>query len=215
MTIKRGILAALFLAAPVFCAAMDLGNRLFNDYSGIINTADRAMMNKMLDEYRAKTGTEMRVLVINRVSEHSDNTEVTSFAKDVFVKNLSHTKNSVLVVVAVKDRRMYIELGRSFESEYGAGLREKMTKKMVVFFREGNYAKGIYEGVRSVMFENNGQAGIKQLLLKNRKTAAVLGLILIIIISFMAAVSGKKTGKKNRKNAPIDLSFGGGAEGQW
>ncbi len=209
---KKILLIAALLYPAALCGAglPELSGKFLNDYSGIINTADRTMMKKMMKRQLEKTGVKMNVLIIDSAGKYARRVGIVEFTEMVFRENFSPRKEVIFIVVAVSDRRMCVKLSEKFIENHGDSAEDRMTRSMIRFFKQDNYSKGIYEGLREVVIEKKEAGDIKEILKKHWKIPAAAGLIIVIAVSFLFAASGRK--KKKKK---INFDFGGGAAGKW
>ncbi len=209
---KKILLIAVLLYPAALCGAglPGLGGEFLNDYSGILNIADRKMMKKMMSRHLEKTGVKINVLVIDSVGKYIPGKGIVEFAEMVFRDNFSPRKEVIFIAVAVRDRRMCVKLSEKYIENHGDSAEGRVTGSMIRFFKQGNYSKGIYEGLREVVIEKNETKDIKKILKKYWKIPAGAGLIIVIAVSFLFAASGRK-----KKRGKIDLDFGGGAAGKW
>jgi len=209
-----------------------------NDYAAILNSADHKTIRKMLSNLEYQTGIEFAVVTINSITDYpTGDSDIETFSKNLFNKwGVGHKKenNGVLMVVAVRDRMMRIQLGGGYGPVYDTVMKKVTENNIIPYFKEGNYSKGIYEGVRGVIENITKEvswfsvywphiligvliivcvfAGIN--FMKQGKKGwgfvffAIAGILIVILLKMLA--SGK-----SKSGFGGGSSFGGGATGKW
>lgn len=153
---------AMGLAMTATVAALDvpyLTGRVV-DTAEILSPAAREQIADILKAHEDRTSNQIAVLTVP--SLEGDNIE--DFAARVFEAwrlGRAEQNNGLLVVVALNDRRMRIEVGYGLEGELtdlaaGRVIRNVMTPR----FKDGDYDAGIRDGVSSVIaiLEGTGEA---------------------------------------------------------
>lgn len=121
------------------------------DTAEVLSPAARGEITALLRAHEEKTGDQIAVLTLPSLEDES----VEDFAVRVFEAwrlGQAQRDNGVLVVVAVEDRRMRIEVGYGLEptlTDLAAGriIRGAMTPR----FREGDYDGGVKAGAEAIV----------------------------------------------------------------
>ncbi len=209
-----------------------------NDFAGVLNKPDSEAIRKMFKELEQKTGIEAVAVTINSINDYNNgDATLESFATNLFNSwGIGHKKenNGVLILMAVKDRKCRIELGRGYGKLYDPAMKQVIDENMLPYFKDGDYSRGIFEGSRAVI----GKVTEKVSWLSFYKWHILIGGLIIVCIfagiscmragktgwgwAFFAAVgvlffflfsllmSGKSSGGFGGGS-----SFGGGASGSW
>jgi uncharacterized protein len=122
-----------------------------NDFANVINPAVELEIDQQLDELEQRTSSEIAVATIRSL----DGMSVDEYANRLFKEwgvGQAKQDNGVLVLVAIDDRIMKIEVGYGLEGVLPDGLagqviREDFTPR----FKEEDYAGGIRAGVRRLV----------------------------------------------------------------
>ena len=99
-------------------------------------------------------------MIINSVSDYdTSDTSIEAFSTTLF--NLwgigdAARNNGVLIVMAVGDRDVRIELGAGYDSSYDARMQAVIDDHMLPHFREGHYSRGLYRGSRALVADLTG-----------------------------------------------------------
>lgn len=151
-----GLLIALSVAVPTLAQnGYPLrSDRVLNDYARALTSDEVAQVHSAAAESQSVHGVDLAVLTVNSIRDYATNdSSIESFATHVFntwgVGN-SQINRGILVVVAVGDRTVRIELGRGYGSSYDAQMKDVIDRSMLPFFREGAYGRGIVSGVDNI-----------------------------------------------------------------
>ncbi len=135
-----------------------------NDFAGIMTQSEKERLASLIQDLENHSGTEMAIVTIE--SLHGENIE--GFANQLFNEwgiGKKGKNNGLLILVAVKDRKIRIEVGYGLEGVLPDGFDGDVIRNtMVPLFREGRYGDGIYEGAHRLATQILGGA--------NQETAA-------------------------------------------
>jgi uncharacterized protein len=142
-------------AALAFSSIPNRADRFVNDTARIVNASDEAAIRTVLQNTKASTGDEITVATINSQNSFSNGTESwEQFATRWFntwrVGN-SRTNRGVLILVAVQDRRVRVELGSGFSKAYNPVMKCVIDSSMIPRFKQDDYSAGILNGVNAVI----------------------------------------------------------------
>ena len=211
-----------------------------NDFAGVLKPADAQSIRALLEGTRAQTGQEIVLVTVESISEYAgEGATIESFATALFDHwgiGKKETNNGVLILFANKDRRVRIELGAGYGSQYDAAMQQVVDGRMVPYFRDGDYSRGLYEGARGIVEGITRQvswfkyyapelilgalcivcilAGIS-CIRKGKKGwgwifFSVAGMLLLVIVGLLF-----RRGRKGGKGFGGGRSGGGGASGSW
>lgn len=158
------IVVSSVLASPEFTLAQggypEPTDQFIDDYAGLLTSTDRANVHELLADMRQETGIEAVVVTIDSIDDYdtADKT-IESFATHLF--NTwgigDQTKNDgVLILVAVNDRKVRIEVGSGYGSSQDAAMQDVINEHILPSFRQEKYSQGIYRGTRAVVGELTG-----------------------------------------------------------
>lgn len=129
------------------------------DTAGLLDANTKQQYTAMLEAHEAKTGNQIAVLTL--ASLEGENLE--AFTTKVFRAwklGQKDKNNGVLLLIASKDRKLRIEVGYGLEGTLtdlhsDSIIRDRITP----FFKRGDYAQGIGEGLRAMVALLEGEAG--------------------------------------------------------
>lgn len=110
----------------------------------------KELSDKIFSVYKNKEGPQVQVLVVSTLEGHV----VEDVAEKVFrVWALGDKKrdDGVLFLVAIKDRKMRIEVGYGLEGELTDYDSKQITTRVKKYFKQEDYASGIREGVNGIL----------------------------------------------------------------
>lgn len=126
-----------------------------NDFAHLLNPADAALITQLLTDLKTKNGIEATVVTLNSLHDYPTGDEsIETFATHLFnawgIGDKANSKG-VLILVAVHDRKVRIELGTGYESQYNDEMQQVINEQMLPAFKQGDYSRGLYQGTRAVI----------------------------------------------------------------
>ncbi len=126
-----------------------------NDYANILSQPDTEAIRKMFQDLEYQTGIEAVVVTVNSIEDYyTKDATIETFATNLFnTWGIGHKKenNGLLILVAVKDRKCRIELGRGYGRKYDSVMKQIINEKMTPYFKTNDYSRGTYEGARDAI----------------------------------------------------------------
>jgi len=223
---RAGLLSFLLLliASPLARAleVPPLRGRV-NDYAGVMSQDQVRMLESQLAQFEQETGHQIAVLTIPTL----DGEDIEGFSIRV-AENWKIGKkgfdNGVILLVAVKDRKLRLEVGYGLEGVLPDAIADRIIRDYIVpRFRAQDYAGGVIAGIDAV------QKVIKQEPLPEsaRKpnqaprsgfNSLAMFAIAFVIFALMAFSSGRRSRNqmwsgRGRRYPPIFWGGGGGGFG--
>ena len=156
-------LAALVVALGAHAADVPFLSGRVVDNAEILDASTRASVAEALKAHEQKTGNQIAVLTVPTLSGES----IEPYATRVFEAWKLGQKgkdNGVLVVVAPKDRKMRIEVGYGLEGTLtDVGAARIIRNVMTPAFKDGDYDKGVREGVDAIVGQLEGTRDVAKL----------------------------------------------------
>lgn len=215
---KAVVFAALFvmifttavLAAPSFPKPTD--RKYVNDYVKLLPEDAKNKIVQIGDELYRKTGAEATVVVVSTTG----NMSIEEYANELFrawgIGN-KDKNNGVLLLVALNDRKMRIEVGYGLEGILPDGKTGRIRDEHIIpYFKKDNYAEGIILGYNvicnEVAKEYNVQLnGTSNVQLSEGNNGIPVDLIWIIIV--LMVIFSRFMFRKGRYRRPPFGGFGG------
>lgn len=229
------VMIMLLLMPVILRAAYDYPaprEKYMNDFAGIMAETDKSTMSETLRAFEQRTGVTLALVTIRSTSEYGDEDPgIEAFSAGIFRSwGLEAGGKGILMIVSTGDRKIKIETGESF----GAGYEEKMLglmeKSMVPFFKQGDYSRGIYEGMRGIIKNTEKKPFDRE---SGQITVIAAALVLVAAIFILARKKNRQGSSrpadkiyvkkpvmpgapvKTKKSRQEPAVFGGGASGDW
>ncbi len=142
------ILGFLVFASTGFCeeALFPDYTGYVNDYANILSDETKAKLAGLSGEIENKTTAQFAILTIDTTTP----LDIETYAVKIFEKwgiGQKGKNNGVLMLVAVKDRAMRIEVGYGLEGAIPDALAKNIIEKSITpFFKNGDYNAGVLQG---------------------------------------------------------------------
>jgi len=150
------VLSILLLHSMVFAQSPypQRVDRQINDYAGVLADADKTVIRGVQAQLLRDQGIELVVVTINSIDDYDlpDRT-IETFATNLFNNwgiGDRQRNDGVLLLVAVKDRKVRIEVGSGYGDSYNSTMQRVIDEDILPRFRAGNYGQGIANGVRGI-----------------------------------------------------------------
>ena len=179
-----------------------------NDYAGVIDESTMAGLNKRLIDFQRSSGVEMAVAVVRTTGDREIFDYSLAVARGWGIGAKEDDNPSLLMLVAIDDRKYFTQVSRNLEDELPDGLVGNLQRQYLVpEFRKGNYGKGISDTVEAYIrtYEERssgtaasptpagrqGTSRTSQGLSTGLCCVVVIGVLLLIIFSNRGGGSGK------------------------
>lgn len=151
MLLKRVVIVILFLATAVFAAtSFPSPSGFINDFAGILTSQDKTDLIQVSQALKKATGAELAVAIVDSVESLSPK----EYAVKLFEKwgiGEKGKDNGVLVLLAMKERRIEIEVGYGLEGVLNDALAGKILDNYAVpYFKQGEMATGVLETAKAI-----------------------------------------------------------------
>ena len=217
LRLSNRILTALFilLFLPALISAKELAvpemKGPVNDLANVLSMQEKQKIERFLASVNTQTGVQIAVLTVNSLSGSS----IEDYSMRVVEKwklGKADTDSGVLLLIAVNDRTLRIEVGYGLE-----GLLTDMKSGLIIRniitpeFKKGDYAQGIYSGVKNIAGIATNNAEIVSEAVKNPESndqsgSGLAGFIfLIIFLLIMNGGIGKRRGRSGGIMGPLIL----------
>lgn len=210
-----------------------------SDFAGVIDEQSRAAIERIGQALQQATGDVVVAATVRTVAPWPD---IRSYAVKMFENGgrgigAKGKDNGVLILLAVEDRRVWVEVGYGLEPYITDGLAGEMSRQvMTPYFREGRYGEGLLAGAQRIasrIAEAKGVTLSEQVApprarqTRSRGTGLPLPggiILLILIVLLMRGLGGGGRGRRQRVwgnhwsgwssgVGPFGGGFGGGAGG--
>lgn len=156
----------LVLALPLLPAAAQTSlprrsDPYVNDLAGVLSSESEARIRAWLQDLQQDRNLEMTVLTIDQVDDYSaTHTSIENFATRLFntwgIGSLPDNRG-MLLLMAVDDRAIRLELGSGYAASYDARAEDIMNEFILPRFRREDYEGGLEMGVRAAIHMSTGE----------------------------------------------------------
>lgn len=201
MRVKRTFyLILVFLVISNVLLAVDFPKptpyKYINDYVGVVEPEYVQKIISVGKELEDKTTAQVTAVVIDSLQGMT----IEEYAVELFRRwgiGQKGKDNGVLLLVAINDRQMRIEVGYGLEGAIPDGKAGRIRDEYIIpYFKEGDYSKGIYYGylalVKEVAKEYNVELTFDvdaELPKSSSVDVETIAIIIFIVIFIMLALS--------------------------
>jgi uncharacterized protein len=197
------ILIACLAVLPPTAAAQEreLHERLqpagyVNDYAGTMDPGERTGLEGLLTELDRKTGAQVSVVTLSSL----EGNEIRDFSNRLFERwgiGQRGKDNGVLIVAAIQDRRVWIEVGYGLEPIIPDSRAGRILDEYVMpHFRAGNYGPGLVAGARHLAGIVADEVGVElsgapaaraspRAVTREERGIGCFGIIVIILVAIL------------------------------
>ena len=187
--------------------------RLVNDFGNVLNTEQRASLERKLVAYDDSTSTQIVIVTVETTGDLDIQEYALKILREWGVGNRT-TNNGIVIVAAVNDRTVRIETGYGMEGVIpDITARQIIADEITPNFRSGNYYGGFDEAVNAIARAVAGEYAAPENY--NRRTERRRGsgfgylIPLIIIIIIISRTGGGSGGGGMMSRRGYDPFFGG------
>jgi uncharacterized protein len=146
-----------FAAAFVLCSAAFSAEPKFpspsgtvNDNAGVIGPVNRTNIEQLAASLKQKNGSELAVVTIKTAAP----LDAKTYAVELFKRwgiGEKGKDNGILILAAVEDKRVEIEVGYGLEGIITDGFSGRvLDEKVIPQFKSGNFGQGLYDVALSI-----------------------------------------------------------------
>ena len=126
------------------------------DEANLLSSSTKNSLESLLYRYKSDTSNQVQVLIV----ESLEGDAIENFSIQVTDKwKLGDEKkdNGVLFLIAVKDRKLRIEVGQGLEGELPDILAGRIIESVKPYLKSGNFDEGIYLGTELIIKSLKGE----------------------------------------------------------
>lgn len=198
-----------------------------NDFANLIDSETKQNLTKLAVIVKQNTGSEIAIVTIDNIGNYS----IEEYAADLFKKwgiGEKGKDNGILILLALKQRKVRIEVGYGLEGDFPDILANKYLEDYAIpYFKKGDYSKGFYALTYAIVnrFAKINNADINQWLetanvpkvkIKSKNSFSISSLFNLLFILFffvfpIAGAFGRRYFYSRRASNPLlwAMFFGG------
>lgn len=134
-----------------------------NDFAHVIDPASTEGIDRMVRALLRATGDVVVVATVETIAPYSD---IREYAVKLFENHRrgigeKGKDNGLLIVLAVNERRVWIEVGYDLEQFITDGFAGEVSRQMVPAFRRSDYGEGLRDGVFRIVQRIADSRGVR------------------------------------------------------
>lgn len=193
--------------------------KLVNDAAGVLSPEEVAKLEAKLVAYDDSTSTQVAVVLIKTLNDYPIEEYALKLFRDWGIGN-KKTNNGVLIIAAIEDRKIRIEVGYGLEGAVPDIVASQIIRNDIQpNFRSGNYYEGLNAAAESIIAAAAGEYKAPEGYSTRgdgESGGKILKIVIIcIIIIIVLANSGRGGGglMSRRGFGPVFFPGGGGFSG--
>ena len=169
-----------------------------SDWAGVFSPEQKADLESRIAAVRQATGAQLAVVAVKSLQGG----EIKDFAVKLFEQwgiGEKGKDNGVLLLAAIEDRAMWIEVGYGLEGALNDAKCGRIRDEWILpRFKEGNYAQGLSDGADALLKAMGGEALPESAAPANNPLAAILFLLMFALVFILIVRSAIRGGKGGR-----------------
>jgi uncharacterized protein len=164
------------------------------DYANLLSSTEKAQLEEKLIKYSDSTSTQVVVVIIETLKGEDIGILTPAWGQKWGIGGSKENDNGVLVLLAKKERKIWISAGYGLEDRLTAGIGGEITRNIIIpEFKSGDYYAGLDKGTDAIFDVIKGKYKGERKESKSRKSgkAFPFGIIFVIIIIIIAAARNK------------------------
>lgn len=200
------------------------------DYGKVLSGQEKAALETKLIQYSDSTSTQIVVITIESLLGEDIGILTPKWGQTWGIGGSEKNDNGVIILLAKKERKIWISAGYGVEDRLTAGIGGEITRNYILpEFKAGNYYAGLDKGTDAVFDVLKGKYKGERKKNKNDSEGfpfIFIFIIIIIVIALLKKKGGGNSGTNGNTGGGFDLatmillsslgrggSFGGGSSG--
>jgi uncharacterized protein len=197
-----GLLCLTFFVPIAFTQDLPRPTDYVNDYAGVVSAEDERAMRRVIEAVHKETRAEIAVAVVDSIEPYATIDAYGIALAEAWGVGPADTDAGVILIVAVAERRVRIEVGGGLEGAITDGRAGEILDDFVVpYLRENNWGEGLKAGVGALAAEIAEEYGVdleslgvaaQQPVSRSRSSSGTdIGDIVYFIIVFFFMITGR------------------------
>jgi uncharacterized protein len=208
--VLRAFVVVLFLVTPAFGQQLPALTKPVNDFANVIDPGNEQQIDALIRSLQQASGDTVAVATVDTFAPYGD---IKEYANKLFENGgrgigQRGKDNGLLIVLAVRDRQVWVEVGYDLEQFITDGFSGETSRQfMAPEFRSGNYGAGLLAGVERIVARiaeqrNVTLQGVRRTPARAPQTGSGGSLIFALFIVFVvinAIVGRLRGGRRYRR----------------
>lgn len=141
----------LFSCFPLAAQKMPSPTGYVNDFANVLDESSKTQMESIARALKEKTGAEIAVVTVDTIAPYSSIEEYSVELASQWGIGKKGEDTGILILLAMKERKIRMEVGYGLEGIIPDGLAGEITDKSILPpLRAGRYGEGMLKGVEAV-----------------------------------------------------------------
>ena len=169
------------------------------DYANVLNANEKAALEQKLINYSDSTSTQIVVITIESLQGEDIGILTPKWGQTWGIGGSEKNDNGVIILLAKKERKIWISAGYGVEDRLTAGIGGEITRTYILpEFKAGSYYNGLDKGTDAIFDVLKGKyKGERK---KNKSDGSPIPILFIIIFVVIIFLIAKKKGGGNSGN---------------
>lgn len=177
------------------------------DYAAIMNASEKANLEQKLIKYSDSTTTQIVVITIESLKGEDIGILTPKWGQTWGIGGSKENDNGIIVLLAKKERQIWISAGYGVEDRLPAGIIGELTRNVIIpEFKAGSYYKGLDKGTDAIfeVLKGKYKGSRKQNSGESNPGGLIFFVIIVVVLVIMIS--------KNKNNRNGGNSSGGGLD---
>ena len=177
------------------------------DYAAIMNASEKANLEQKLIKYSDSTTTQIVVITIESLKGEDIGILTPKWGQTWGIGGSKEDDNGIIVLLAKKERKIWISAGYGVEDRLPAGIIGELTRNVIIpEFKAGSYYKGLDKGTDAIfeVLKGKYKGSRKQNSGESNPGGLIFFVIIVVVLVIMIS--------KNKNNRNGGNSGGGGLD---
>lgn len=171
------------------------------DYADVLQPDEEIQLKEKLIRYSDSTSTQIVVITIESLQGEDIGILTPKWGHTWGIGGSKENDNGVIILLAKKERKIWISAGYGLEDRLTAGIGGEITRNIIIpEFKAGSYYKGLDKGTDALFDVFKGKYKGERKKSKNKGNFPIFPIIIIIIVIIIIIAKNKGNGGGNHGN---------------
>ncbi|MGG7033670.1 MAG: TPM domain-containing protein [Flavobacterium sp.] len=168
------------------------------DYANILKANEKAALEEKLIKYSDSTTTQIVVITIESLKGEDIGILTPKWGHKWGIGGTKKDDNGVLILLAKKERKIWISAGYGLEDRLTAGIGGEITRNIIIpEFKTGNFYKGLDKGTDAIIDVFKGKYKGERKPDEKEDDFPIIFVVIFILIILILVSKNKNNGGKN------------------
>ena len=167
------------------------------DYANLLSADEKTQLEEKLIRYSDSTSTQIIVATVTTINGEDIGILTPKWAQEWGIGQAKED-NGVFILVAQKERKIWISPGYGLEDRLTAGIGGEITRNIIVpEFKAGSYYNGLDKGADALFDVFKGKYKGERKQTKKGNNIPILPILIIVLILIFIAIKNKNNNGNN------------------